>query len=315
MLAQPILLYLGVALGALGVLLMLPKPGVSPRGLGGIIAFVAFALAMLGLSIAAGSGRPNVLFYVFALITLFGGVRMISHPRPVYAALFFILTILAGCGLYLLLGAEFMAFSLVIIYAGAILITYLFVIMLATEAPSEEEVESLSAYDRFAREPVSAVIAGFVLLTAMFGLINKGIGEMGPGAPTINAPAYAAVMPQKLERAFRSAGLNDQWEIVGVEGDAVRIRGTQGLSIPTDLEPLVVERDGADALLRLPDTFVVQDIERVGFSLVGEHPLGLEMAGIILLMAMLGAVVLARKQIELEDDKKIHAVARLGGEA
>lgn len=315
MLAQPILLYLGVALGALGVLLMLPRPGVSPRGLGGIIAFVAFALAMLGLSMAAGAGRPHVLFYVFALITLFGGARMISHPRPVYAAIFFILTILAGCGLYLLLGAEFMAFALVIIYAGAILITYLFVIMLATEAPSEEEVESLSAYDRFAREPVSAVFAGFVLMAAMFGLINKGVGEMGPGAPAIDAPAYAAVMPQKLDRAFRKAGLNDQWEVVGVEGDAVRIRGTHGLSVPTDLEHLVVERDGPDALLRLPDTFVVQDIERVGFSLVGEHPLGLELAGIILLMAMLGAVVLARKQMELEDEKKIHAVARLGGEA
>ncbi len=315
MLAQPILLYVGVALGALGVLLMLPKPGVSPRGLGGIIAFIAFALAMLGLSIAAGSGRPNVLFYVFGLIALFGGTRMISQPRPVYAALFFILTILAGCGLYLLLGAEFMAFALVIIYAGAILITYLFVIMLATEAPSEEEVESLSAYDRFAREPVSAVIAGFVLMTAMFGLINKGVAEMGPGAAEINAPAYAAVMPQKLERAFREAGLNDQWEIVGVEGDAVRVRGTQGLAVPTDLQHLVVERDDTDALLRLPDTFVVQDIEQVGYSLVGEHPLGLEMAGIILLMAMLGAVVLARKQIELEDEKKIHAVARLGGEA
>ncbi len=315
MLAQPILLYLGVALGALGVLLMLPKPGLSPRGLGGILAFVAFALAMLGLSIAAGSGRPNVLFYVFALIALFGGARMISHPRPVYAALFFILTILAGCGLYLLLGAEFMAFALVIIYAGAILITYLFVIMLATEAPSEEEVESLSPYDRFAREPVAAVLAGFVLMTAMFGLINKGVGEMGPGAPGINALAYAAVMPQKLERAFRAAGLNDQWEIVGVEGEVVRIRGTEGLSIPATLEPLVVDREGPDALVRLPDTFVVQDIERVGFSLVGEHPLGLEMAGIILLMAMLGAVVLARKQVELEDERKIHAVARLGGDA
>ncbi len=315
MLAQPILLYAGVALGALGVLLMLPKPGVSPRGLGGIIAFIAFALAMLGLSLSAADQRPHILFYVFGLIALFGGTRMISHPRPVYAALFFILTIIAGCGLYLLLSAEFMAFALVIIYAGAILITYLFVIMLATQAPSEEDVERLALYDRFSREPIAAVLAGFVLLTAMIGLINKGVAELGPGRPDIDAPAFAAVMPQKLDRAFRAAGLNDQWEIVGVEGDYVRIRGTQGLSVPADLESLVVAREGADALLSLPATFVVQDIERVGYSLVGEHPLGLELAGIILLMAMLGAVVLARKQIELEEEHKIHALGRLGGEA
>lgn len=313
--AQPILLYAGVALGALGVLLMLPKQGVSPRGLGGLIALIAFGVSMTGLSLAAGSGRPNVLFYVFGLLALFGGVRLISHPRPVYAALFFILTILAGCVLYLLLAAEFMAFALVIIYAGAILITYLFVIMLATEAPSEEEVERLSAYDRFAREPVAAVIAGFVLLTAMIGLINRGLGEMGPGVAAVDQVQYAERMPRKLERSMREAGLPREWDVVGMEGGLVRIRGAQGLAVPESMTPYLESRDGADALVRLPDAFRAQDIERVGMALVGDHPLGLELAGIILLMAMLGAVVLARKQTEIEEEKKVHAVARLGGEA
>ena len=313
--AQPILLYAGVALGALGVLLMLPKPGVSPRGLGGIIALIAFAISMTGLSLAAGSGRPNALFYAFGLLALFGGVRLISHPRPVYAALFFILTIIAGCGLYLLLGAEFMAFALIIIYAGAILITYLFVIMLATEAPSAEEVESLSLYDRFAREPVAAVLAGFVLLTAMIGLINRGVSEMGPGVASVNQVAYAERMPRKLERVLRDEGLTTQWDIVGVEDGLIRIRGAQGLAVPQHMQDLVVAREGADALIRLPGAFRAQDIERVGFALVGDHPLGLELAGIILLMARLGAVVLARKQTEIEEEKKVHAAARLGGEA
>lgn len=313
--AQPILLYAGVALGALGVLLMLPRQGVSPRGLGGLIALIAFGVSMTGLSLAAGSGRPNVLFYVFGLLALFGGVRLISHPRPVYAALFFILTILAGCVLYLLLAAEFMAFALVIIYAGAILITYLFVIMLATEAPSEEEVERLSAYDRFAREPVAAVIAGFVLLTAMIGLINRGLGEMGPGVAAVDQVRYAERMPRKLERSMREAGLPREWDVVGMEGGLVRIRGAQGLAVPESMTPYLESRDGADALVRLPDAFQAQDIERVGMALVGDHPLGLELAGIILLMAMLGAVVLARKQTEIEEEKKVHAAARLGGEA
>src|SRR5690606_3809472 len=116
----------------------------------------------------------------------------------------------------------------------------------------------LALYDRFAREPVAAVLAGFVLMTAMIGLINKGVGEMGPGREAIDEYAYASVMPRKLDRAFREAGLNDQWEIVGVEGDAVRVRGTQGLSAPEDLQHLVVAREGADALLALPETFLVQ---------------------------------------------------------
>ena len=56
-------------------------------------------------------------------------IRVITHPHPVYAALYFILTIIAMAGLILLLSAEFMAFAVIIVYAGAILVTYLFVIM------------------------------------------------------------------------------------------------------------------------------------------------------------------------------------------
>ena len=83
-------------------------------------------------------------------------VRMITHPRPVYAALYFVIVVLSSAALFLLLEAEFMAFALIIVYAGAILITYLFVLMLAHQAPQPGAEFGQPEYDRVPREPAAA---------------------------------------------------------------------------------------------------------------------------------------------------------------
>ena len=135
-LASPILLYVGCALGALGLALALPRRGLSPQIIGAMVAGVGLGVLFVAMGVSNPSHLPNYNFYIFSVIALGASLRVISHPRPVYAALYFIMTILASCGLYVLLSAEFMAFALIIVYAGAILITYLFVIMLATETPT-----------------------------------------------------------------------------------------------------------------------------------------------------------------------------------
>src|SRR5690606_16736150 len=131
------------------------------------------------------------------------------HPRPVYAALYFILTILASAGLYLLLSAEFMTFALVIVYAGAILITYLFVIMLATEAPQAGEVEALAPYDRYSGEPVCAVILGFRLLASFSVMLGGGSAALQPAGPDVPGDVLVAALPGKTEKALVDAGVID----------------------------------------------------------------------------------------------------------
>ena len=76
------------------------------------------------------------------------------------AALSFALVVLSTCGLFLLLAAPFLMAATIIIYAGAIIVTFLFVIMLAQQA-------GLSDADQRSREPFLACVAGFVLLGAM----------------------------------------------------------------------------------------------------------------------------------------------------
>ena len=315
-LANPFVLYLGITLGAIGVALALPRRGLNPQILGGLIAAVGLGLAFLGIGLRAGQHRPDLWFYVFSLIGLGSALRVITQPRPVYAALYFILTILSSAGLYLLLSAEFLAFALIIIYAGAILITYLFVIMLATEAPSAERLDVLNEYDHYAREPVASTAAAFVLLAALVGMLAEGAHRTAPQRPT-DTSAVLALMPKK-------------W---AVAGDAVRLAE----DLPNDVVAQKVTADAAvvmrfpsgwggnekHRLLRalgpdetmsfpLPASVRAEDVELVGFALVGEHPLGLEIAGVILLMAMLGAVVLARKQVQIEESRKAAADARTG---
>lgn len=322
---SPIILYAMIALGALGVLLALPRAKASFALPGFLIGATAggVVLAALGSkALADGGDLPNLYFYVFGFVALAAALRVVTHPRPVYSALYFILTILATCGLFLILSAEFMAFALVIIYAGAILITYIFVIMLATQAPTQDMVENLPTFDRVAREPVLATISGFLLLAVLSTLLAQGV-------PTLKMPeasqsdAMLAELPLRIERSLRELDtLGEEGGILPTESlaRAVEQDGSAGeYLIDVEQRTVVVQvdaEDGARRTVAWPEALSLSNTEGVGYELIKAHPGAIEIAGVILLMAMLGAVVLARKQMQIDEDAKraqAHGLASSGG--
>lgn len=308
---SPILLYIACALGALGVVLTLPRRGTSPQVLGGLITAVAVGVVFLAVSIKTVDHLPNFNFYIFSFIAIGAALRVISHPRPVYAALYFILAILASCGLYVLLSAEFLAFALVIVYAGAILITYLFVIMLATEAPTAEAPEALADYDRYSREPVFATLAGFVLVAALTTILARGAGHLAiPDVQGNPDAALLAKLPKKVENALREARDPADPERSLIEpGEYISQNAQKGYAIDlsnravTVVKPTGPGRDGPTRVVRIPEDVAVTNVEGVAFTLLDAHPGSIEIAGVILLMAMLGAVVLARKKVEIDEQR------------
>lgn len=303
-LLNPLLLYLACAVGAVGVMLALPRKGVNPQLIGAVVGAGALGAVLVGLAIRYPEAIPNYHFYIFSLVALGAALRVISHPRPVYAALYFVLTILASCGLYVILAAEFMAFALVIVYAGAILITYLFVIMLATEAPTAEQVEALAEYDRVSREPILASLAGFLLLAGLTTMLWAGAATLPvPDAP--DGMDRLAMLPRKIERTLERDGII-------TPDETIRVDPASGRAVRTPEGAVVA--DGAGGASReippslWPADLRLENVEGVAFGLLSEHPAAIEIAGVVLLMAMLGAVVLARMKVDI--DERSHTAPR-----
>ena len=72
----------------------------------------------------------SLAFYLFSFITIFSAVMVISARNPVHSVLFLILAFFNSAGLFVLLGAEFLAMILVVVYVGAVAVLFLFVVMM-----------------------------------------------------------------------------------------------------------------------------------------------------------------------------------------
>lgn len=72
----------------------------------------------------------DYVFYSLAAILLFAGLRVITARNPVHAALFLVLAFFTAAGIWLLLEAEFLAIALVLVYVGAVMVLFLFVVMM-----------------------------------------------------------------------------------------------------------------------------------------------------------------------------------------
>ena len=162
------LLPVPLVIGWLAVYWLLPRERPRSRILGGVLAVAALLGLQSILLLPAGDLVRDVMFYVFAAAAILCAGLMITDKNPVYAALWFALTTLAVCGLFLLNSAPFLAAATIIVYAGAIIVTFLFVIMLAQQAGS-------ATYDRQAYQPGVASLLSFVLLgTLLFSLQEWG---------------------------------------------------------------------------------------------------------------------------------------------
>ncbi|HEU0234706.1 MAG TPA: NADH-quinone oxidoreductase subunit J [Gallionella sp.] len=72
----------------------------------------------------------TIVFYVFAALTVFAALRVITARNPVHAVLFLVLTFISCAGIWILLEAEFLAITLVLVYVGAVMVLFLFVVMM-----------------------------------------------------------------------------------------------------------------------------------------------------------------------------------------
>lgn len=151
-----------------------------------------------------------VLFYIFAAAAVAAGVMVVAARNPVHSVLFLIVAFFNAAGLFILLGAEFLAMILVIVYVGAVAVLFLFVVMMLNI-----DFEQLrSGFVRYL--PVGAVV-GLILLAELILVVGTwAIAPAGPGmapapaagsAVLTNTQALGDILYTRYLFAFESAGL------------------------------------------------------------------------------------------------------------
>ncbi len=185
---------------------------------------------------------PQVAFYYMAAASVASAILAVTRKNPLHSMLWVLALFLHVAGIFLLLGAEFLAAVQVIVYAGAILIFYLFVVMLL-DLPGEE------ARPRFGKHwPLAAAVGlSFAALAWLAGSVDP--------ARSLDDPAWVETLdPARVEVAPAAK------------------------RVAAERPPL-------------------GSVRRVGTALFGPFALPFEMASLILLAAIVGAIVLAKRRV------------------
>ncbi len=153
-------------------------------------------------------GLTAFFFYLFAILALASGAMVIVAKNPVHAVLFLILTFFNAAGLFILLGAEFLAMLLVIVYVGAVAVLFLFVVMML-------DVDFAELRAGFIKNAPAGLIVGGVVLAELIALFAARASVSAPsmvaGAPppqgVHNTEALGLILYTKYVYFFQAAGL------------------------------------------------------------------------------------------------------------
>jgi len=151
----------------------------------------------------------QVFFYLFSTVMIGSAFMVIAARNPVHSVLFLILAFVNAAGLFLILGAEFLAMLIVIVYVGAVAVLFLFVVMML-------DVDFTSLRQGFARYmPLGAAVAGvlaFEMVTVSAVIANRGqaadsTGPMASASGVANAETIGRVLYTDYIYFFQAAGL------------------------------------------------------------------------------------------------------------
>lgn len=144
-----------------------------------------------------------LFFYMFSAVMLGAGLMVVVSRNPVFSVLFLILAFFNAAGLFVLIGAEFIAMLLVVVYVGAVAVLFLFVVMML----DINFAEMRAGFQKYL--PLGLVVGGilvFELVAAIYGDAFKGASL--PAMPEIsNTRALGNVLYTKYMYLFQVAGL------------------------------------------------------------------------------------------------------------
>jgi NADH-quinone oxidoreductase subunit J len=128
----------------------------------------------------------TLIFYVFAALLVGSAIGVITARNPVYSALFLILAFVTSAVLWMLLEAEFLAIVLVLVYVGAVMVLFLFVVMML-------DINLATLREGFARyAPLAAIVAGLMVLELVWVVWFRSEGLPADQAITPRSTDYSS---------------------------------------------------------------------------------------------------------------------------
>jgi NADH-quinone oxidoreductase subunit J len=121
----------------------------------------------------------TITFYLFSFVLIVSALGVITSRNPIYAALFLVLGFVTAAGLWMLLFAEFLALTLILVYVGAVMVLFLFVVMML-------DINFDKLREGFRQNAFVAALVGLVMLAEMAILLSgkaMGLTTAMPGAP------------------------------------------------------------------------------------------------------------------------------------
>lgn len=186
---------------AFGMWLMLPRGAAIGRSFGTLLVAVSLGLFASQLPRVGGWASSSV-FYILAAVTVLSAVATVTFRKPVYSAIWFALSLLGTAGLFLFQGAQFLGVATVVVYAGAILVTFLFVLMLA-------QPEGQAFYDRISWSARLSALTG-ALVVGLLTLTVVSVFEQSTDGHAPQAPFAAAVLQEEILADQHMAHLGGQ---------------------------------------------------------------------------------------------------------
>ena len=151
---------------------------------------------------------PALFFYLFAGICVASAFMVIAARNPVHSVLYLILTFVNAAALFMLLGAEFLAMILIVVYVGAVAVLFLFVVMML-------DVDFVELRQGFLNYLPVGGLVGFIVLVELVLVLGSAV--IGPGAPRVittpiaadvsNTEALGLVLYTRYVYFFQAAGL------------------------------------------------------------------------------------------------------------
>ena len=167
-------------------------------------------------------------FYLFAAVTVASGVMVIAARNPVHSVLFLILAFFNAAGLFVLMGAEFLALILVIVYVGAVAVLFLFVVMML-------DINFVELRHGFLQYLPIGALVGLVLLVELilvFGAwavapdVMKAIAAPMPAVVSVtNTAALGQLLYTRYVYAFQASGMVLLVAMIGAIVLTLRARG------------------------------------------------------------------------------------------